>query len=173
MNRFSLLHILFFLLVIAVQLLFLNNIGFSGYINPYIYIIIILLLPLAMPEWGVLLTAFFTGLLFDIMAGTMGVHASATVTAAFVRPYLLRYIAPSDGYESMPVPSMANYGFSWFARYSLLMIFIHHTVLFYMEVFRFDDFFRTLLRVLLSTLFSWVVLLLAERYRASFKPTAR
>ena len=56
----------------------------------------------------------------------------------------------------------------WFQMvliYTLLIVLIHHTALFYLEVFRFADFFRTMLRVLLSSLFSLTFILLIEFYR--------
>jgi hypothetical protein len=92
-------------------------------------------------------------------------HTFATVLAGFVRPYVLRLVSPRDGYESGPDPSMMIYGFRWFMTYALLVVLIHHFALFYIEVFRFADFFRTMLRVLLSTVFSMTFILLIEYYR--------
>ena len=57
-------------------------------------------------------------------------HTSATVLAGFVRPYVLRIVSPSDGYESGSDPSMLIYGFRWFLSYTLLIVLIHHTALF-------------------------------------------
>jgi hypothetical protein len=92
-------------------------------------------------------------------------HTSATVLAGFVRPYVLRIVSPRDGYESGSDPSMLNYGFRWFFFYALLVVLVHHTALFYLEVFRFAEFFRTMLRVLLSSIFSLTFILLIEFYR--------
>ncbi|MCU0363051.1 MAG: rod shape-determining protein MreD, partial [Bacteroidales bacterium] len=50
-----------FLLLILAQVLVFNNIQFSGFINPYVYVLFILLLPLAVPGWLLLLLAFITG----------------------------------------------------------------------------------------------------------------
>ena len=154
-----------FIVVILLQVLLFNNIQFSGYVNPYIYIIFILLLPVEIQEWILLILAFFTGLTVDIFSGTIGMHAGATVFAGFVRPYILRIISPRDGYEPGAYPSMQIYGFRWFLIYSALVIVVHHLVLFYLEVFRFADFFRTFLRVLLSSIFTISFILLAEYYR--------
>jgi rod shape-determining protein MreD len=147
------------------QVLLLNNIQFSGYINPYVYIMFILLLPIEIPSWLLLLLSFATGLIIDFFSGSPGMHTSATVLAGFVRPYILRIVSPKDGYESGSDPSMMIYGFRWFFLYALLMVLVHHTTLFYLEIFRFADFFRTILRVLLSTMFSMTFILLIEFYR--------
>ena len=142
-----------------------NNIQFSGYVNPYVYIMFILLLPVEIPSWLLLLLSFVTGFVMDIFSGTPGMHSAATVLAGFVRPYVLRVIAPRDGYEPRSDPSMLTYGFRWFFSYTLLIVLIHHFALFYLEVFRFTDFFRTMLRFLLSSVFSITFILLIEFYR--------
>ncbi|MEI6047533.1 MAG: rod shape-determining protein MreD [Bacteroidota bacterium] len=159
--RFSLI----FILLILLQVLLFNNIQFSGYVNPYVYLMFILLLPVEIPSWLLLLLSFSTGLIIDFFSGSPGMHSFATVLAGFVRPYILRIISPRDGYEHGSVPSMLTYGFKWFLTYTLLVVLVHHTALFYIEVFRFTDFFRTMLRVLLSSLFSITFILLFEYYR--------
>lgn len=156
---------LIFILLLLLQVLLFNNIQFSGYVNPYVYIMFILLLPIEIPSWLLLLLSFATGLIVDFFSGSPGMHTSATVLAGFFRPYVLRIVSPRDGYESGSDPSMMIYGFRWFLTYSLLIVLFHHTTLFYLEVFRFADFFRTMLRVLLSTLFSITFILLIEFYR--------
>ncbi len=156
---------LIFILLILLQVLLFNNIQFSGYVNPYVYVLFILLLPVEIQPWLLLLLSFVTGLIMDFFSGTPGMHASATVLTGFIRPYVLRIISPKDGYEPRSAPSMLTYGFRWFLTYTLLIVLVHHTALFYLEVFRFADFFRTMLRVLLSSLFSVTFILLIEYYR--------
>lgn len=156
---------LIFLLLLILQLLLFNNIQFSGYVNPYVYIMFILLLPVEIPAWLLLLLSFTTGLIMDFFSGTPGMHASATVLAGFVRPYILRLTAPRDGYEPGTDLSMMIYGARWFLVYASIMVLIHHTLLFYMEVFRFADFFRTMLRVILSSFFSVSFIFLLEYVR--------
>jgi rod shape-determining protein MreD len=160
-SRYSLI----FVLLILLQVLVFNNIRFSGYINPYVYIMFILLLPVEIPSWLLLLISFGMGLLMDVFCSSPGMHASATVLAGFIRPYTLRIVSPRDGYEPGAEPSMFIYGFRWFLIYTSIIILVHHTALFYLEVFRFTGFFRTLLRVLLSSLFSITFILLLEYIR--------
>jgi rod shape-determining protein MreD len=156
---------LIFILLVLLQVLLFNNIQFSGYINPYVYIMFILLLPIEIPSWLLLILSFTIGMIIDFFSGSPGVHTFATVLSGFVRPYVIRVVSPKDGYESGSEPSMSNYGFRWFLSYTLLIVLIHHTSLFYLEVFRFTDFFRTLFRVILSTIFSVTFILLIEYYR--------
>jgi rod shape-determining protein MreD len=156
---------LIFIILMLLQVVLLNNIQFSGYVNPYVYIMFILLLPVEIPSWLLLLLSFGTGMVLDLFSGSPGMHSSATVLAGFLRPYILRIVSPRDGYEARSEPSMLNYGFRWFLAYTVLIVLVHHTALFYLEVFRFADFFRTMLRVLLSTLFTVTFIVLIEFYR--------
>ena len=154
-----------FVLLIFLQLFLFNNIQFSGYVNPYVYVMFILLLPAEIPSWFLLVISFFTGLTIDFFTGTPGMHAGATVLAGFTRPYVLRVISPREGYETSSDPSMFVYGFKWFLIYTLVIVLIHHTLLFYLEVFRLTDFLNTFLRVLMSSLFSVTFILLLEYMR--------
>jgi rod shape-determining protein MreD len=156
---------LIFIVLVLLQVLMFNNIQFSGYVNPYIYIMFIMLLPVEIPAWLLLILSFGMGMVIDFYSGSPGMHSSASVLAGFVRPYVLRLISPRDGYEPGAHPSMVTYGFRWFLLYSLIIVLVHHAALFYIEVFRFTDFFRTLLRVLLSSLFTIVFVLIFEFYR--------
>ena len=125
--RLGLLFILLFLL----QVLLFNNIQFSGYVNPYIYVMFILLLPFELPSWLLLILSFTTGLTMDLFSGTPGMQTSATVLAGFIRPYVLRITSPRDGYETGAVPSMMVYGFRWFLIDASIVVFVHHLALFY------------------------------------------
>ncbi|OFY68488.1 MAG: rod shape-determining protein MreD [Bacteroidetes bacterium RBG_19FT_COMBO_42_7] len=157
--------IVIIVLLILLQVLVFNNIQFSGFVNPYVYIMIILILPSVTPAWLVLIISFLTGLIIDLFSGSPGMHASATLLAGFSRPLVLRLISPRDGYESGSDLSMAAYGFRWFLIYAAIIVVIHHTALFFLEVFRLTDFFRTIFRILLSSLFTLGFILLIEYYR--------
>lgn len=151
-----------FILLFTIQVLLMNNIQFSGFVNPYIYVLFILLLPFETPSLIILLISFFTGLIIDLTSGTLGLHASATVVAGFLRPYVLNLVSPHEGYEQGDKPGLKTYGLRWFMTYILIIVFFHHLVLFYVEAFRFEFFFRTLLRVFLSTVFTFLFIIIIQ-----------
>lgn len=151
-----------FVFLVLLQVLVLNNIQLSGFINPYMYVLFILLLPFETPKWVLLVVAFLLGLSIDAFTDTLGMHASATVLMAFFRPYVLNLFAPRDGYEPGTFPRLYYYGFSWFLRYALILILIHHFFLFYIEVFRFTGFFITLWKIILSTFFSLLLVVFSQ-----------
>lgn len=157
-------NIIRFILLVILQIFIFNNIQFSGFINPYIYILFIILLPFETPRWALLFLGFILGFSIDIFSQTFGIHAASTVFLAFFRPGILNAIAPRDGYEAGTFPRLYFYGFNWFLKYTTIMVFIHHLFLFYVEAFTFSDFFITLLRVILSSIFSIILITLSQYF---------
>ena len=148
------LNVFRFVLLILLQLFVLNNIQFSGFVNPYLYILFILLLPFEISGWLMLVLAFIMGMLIDIASSTIGYHTIATVLMAYCRIYLLRLIAPHDGYELSMSPTIFSLGFTWFFKYAVILTLVHHLVLFWIESFRFTDFLPSTLRALASSVFT-------------------
>lgn len=151
-----------FILLVLIQVWVLNNIQLSGYINPYLYILFILILPVNTPAWIQMLLGFLLGLTVDLFGYTPGMHTAATVFLAFIRPAVLAGIAPRDGYDAGDKPHLLSMGFSWYLRYSVILVLAHHLVLFYIETFSLSEFFTTLLRVVLSSVFTLLLIWIAE-----------
>lgn len=161
MGRVLIKYTIMFIVLVLVQVLFLNQVQFSGYVNPYLYILFVMLLPLNTPKYVTLIAAFLLGLSVDVFSNTLGVHAFATVFIAYLRPLIIRLITNREE-DMADYPGLIQNGFLWFLNYAVLMVFIHHTVLFYIEVFSFSNFLGTLYRVLLSSLFSVFVIVLSQ-----------
>jgi rod shape-determining protein MreD len=152
------------IVLVTLQIFVLNNIQFSGFVNPYFYVLFILLLPFETPGWLLLTLGFIIGMIIDVFSNTPGLHTSATVFMAFLRPFVLGSFAPRDGYETGTYPRVFYYGFGWFLQYSAILILSHHFFLFYMEVFRLSDFFLTLWRVILSTTFTLFLVVMSQYF---------
>jgi len=157
-------NIIRFIILVLIQVLIFDNVMLNGFFNPYIYILFILLMPFETPRWLLLVSGFLMGLSIDLFSNTLGMHTAATVFIAFLRPWVLGILAPRDGYESDTQPRIHYYGLRWFAGYTLILTFLHHLTLFYIEVFQFHDFFSTFLRVILSTLLSTSTLILSQYF---------
>ncbi len=154
-------YIIMFIVLVLTQVLFLNQVQMSGFANPYIYILFIMLLPVNAPRYVLLLGAFFIGLSIDIFSNTLGVHAFASVFIAFLRPLIVRAITNRE--EDMEdYPGLAQNGLGWFVYYTAIMVFLHHVALFFIEVFTFTDILGTLYRIVLSSLFSIFVIVLSQ-----------
>lgn len=163
-------HIIRFVVLVLIQVFILNNIQLGGFINPYLYVLFILLLPFEIPDWLLLFIALIVGLTIDMFTNTQGMHAAATVFLAFLRPYMLSLISPRDGYEFGTKPSISHMGFTWFITYAGILVFLHHLLLFYIEVFRFSEFFRTFFRVIASSVFTLVLVVITQFLFPAKKP---
>lgn len=151
-----------FVSLVFIQVLILNNIQFSGFVNPYVYILFILLLPFTIPGYVLLGISFLLGISIDIFNNTPGVHAGATVLLGFLRPGIAELISSREIIEKGNTPNMKQLGFASFLKYTVIAVFIHHLFLFYAEAFSFVGFFHTLLRCVLSSIFSIVIILASQ-----------
>jgi rod shape-determining protein MreD len=152
--------VMFAVLVLA-QVLVLNQVQVSGYINPFVYVLFILLLPVSTPRYLLLILGFLIGFVVDIFSNSLGIHAAATVLIAFIRPYVIRLISSREE-DRNEYPGLRQNKFSWFLYYTSIMVFVHHFALFYLEYFTFSHFFSTFLKVLLSSVFTIFVIVLSQ-----------
>lgn len=139
------------ILLIALQVLIVQNINLSGYIILLPYVLVILMLPFETNRLIVLFISFVVGISIDYFYDSSGIHASACTIMGFARYYVLKYVSPREGYDAGVRPSVEDMGLAWYLTYAGTLIAIHHLFLFYLEIFRFSEFFRTLFRIIMST----------------------
>lgn len=162
-----------FIVLVLLQGLILNEVNlWQGTAIPYLYVLFILMLPLETPRWLELILGLILGLTIDMFTNTLGLHASACVVLAYVRPLYLKAIAPRDGYEFGQRPVIQDFGLSWFIKYAGVLILIHHMWLFYVEIYSFKGFFNTLLRVLASATLT-LILSIVSQYLIMTKKSSR
>ncbi len=155
-------YMVMFVGLILLQALILNNIQFSGFVNPYVYILFIMLLPFTIPGYAVLGLSFLLGFSIDIFSNTPGVHSGATVLLGFLRPGIANLISSREIIEKGNTPNMKQLGFAGFLKFTIIAVLAHHLFLFFAEAFSFVGFFHTLLRIILSSIFSIVIILASQ-----------
>lgn len=155
-------NIIRFIILVGVQILVIKNIELGRFINPFIYVLFIIVLPFETPKWALLLSGFLIGITIDMFYDTAGMHAAACVFIAYIRPAVLKLFSPRDGYEFGTQPTIQYLGVPWFLSYSGILIVLHHLVLFYIEIFRFSEFFSTLFRVIMSSLFTIILVVISQ-----------
>ncbi|HYG51619.1 MAG TPA: rod shape-determining protein MreD [Flavobacteriales bacterium] len=156
-----------FLVLVLLQVLVLNEIQLGVYMNVYLYVLFILLLPFETPGWLILPLCFSLGFCIDISLNTLGLHTSAATFAAFVRPVVLRLLKPREGYDINASPALFTMGFNWFVSYALILVFLHHTWLFFIEAFRFSDIIFIFMKIFASLFLNVFLILLAQILTAS------
>ena len=155
-------QIFYFLLFIAIQLILLRNAVLFNIAFCFVYIAFILLLPLETPPLILLILGFVTGFIVDIFYNTLGIHSASCVLIAFIRPFVIKILTPGRGYEMGTNISINLLGLQWFSIYSGILIFIHHVMLFYIEIAGTRMFFFTLSKAICSTIFTFVVIVIIQ-----------
>lgn len=152
-----------YLILVLLQIMVFNNINISALgITPLFYILFILVIPYEVPGWLQLIFAFILGYTIDIFVDTPGLNAASTVFMAFLRPHILRFISPRDGYENGTHPYLMEMGMSWFLNYSIPLIFAHHATYFMLDSFGFDHFFRTFMKIILTGIATEILIILSQ-----------
>ncbi|MBT8324673.1 MAG: rod shape-determining protein MreD [Winogradskyella sp.] len=155
MNNILSTSVIRFIILVLVQVLICSNINFLGYINPYIYIIFILLFPLKNNRLLLLISSFLIGLTIDVFLDSGGVHAAACVTAAYARPVILKY-AFGMLYEHQNI-RFGNAELGSLIGYVSIFTIIHHIVLFSLEVFNIFNILVILQKALFSSIFTIIL----------------
>ncbi len=151
-----------FIAVILLQILVFNNIPAIGLISPYLYLIFILMLPVTMSPTVILFLSFITGLIIDLSINSLGVHASASVMMAFVRPWILRVLAPRIGYETNNIPILAYFGPAWALKYTLACVTVHHAMLYFCFTFSLESFGFLFIKMLINIALTVMIIILTE-----------
>lgn len=154
---------LLFLLYLVLQILLVRNLVLFDYAFCFVYIACILLLPNDINLTWLLVIAFITGIIVDTFYNTLGMHAAATVLMAYCRPLVVRtQIDTISGMESRLEFSLQELGTGVFFRYVFILALIHHTALFFIEASSLTLLIPTLIRVVASTLFTTVSVVLIQ-----------
>ncbi len=128
----------------------------------FIYIAYLLLLPVETNPLFLMLIGFLMGVVMDMFYDSLGLHALSCVLIMYLRNYWLARLTPQGGYDSNAVPGIAMSGVQWFLVYITPMILVHQAVLFFTEVGGFQYFWFTLVKVLTSTLYTVLVILIVQ-----------
>lgn len=147
-----------FILLLAAQIIIFNKFNFLGYINPFPYILFIILYPVNGNKYGLLAASFFLGLTMDLFCNSGGVHAAACLMLAYFRPSIFKFsFGLSYEYQTVRLnDTLTPERFSFI----LLAVIIHHLTLFVLEVFTFEYLWDIILRTIVSTLFTILICIL-------------
>lgn len=170
-STFGIQHIVQFILFVALQILLFDNLVLFSTGFCFIYIACLLFLPISINRLVLLLLGFIVGFTVDIFYDTMGIHAAASVLLAFLRPLILNLLTPRDGYEASDSANLHIMGWNWFLTYAFILIVVHHTAVFFLEIISFE--WYTLVKILLSTLFTGVVVVILQLLFFSAKRAKR
>ncbi|QDA59609.1 hypothetical protein [Hymenobacter jejuensis] len=143
--------------VLVVSKLVLFDLGWC-----FFYLGFLLFLPISTPIVVQLLLGFVLGFTMDLFYDTGGVHAAAAVLLTYLRPWVLRLLTPRDGYDATDSVNIHQMGWQWFMVYLSLLVVLHHTAFFLLELGSLRSIGLTLGKIVVSSLFTGLTLLIVQ-----------
>lgn len=147
--------------LVLIQVLVLNQMHIYGYATPFFYIYFILKFNSRTSRNSLMLWAFAIGLTVDMFSNTPGMNAAAATCLAFLRNPLLRLVTLRDMDEDFR-PSVKSLGLSSFFRYTLLASILFCSILLILDTFSFFNWGILMLKIVSSVLSTIICVLCAE-----------
>jgi rod shape-determining protein MreD len=124
--------LIYFVFYIALQVLVLNNIHLFRIMTPFLYLYIIIKIPVSITRSQVIAISFMVGLVIDIFSNTQGMHMAACSLAGMVRNPLMYTFSGKELTEE-DTPSYQTLGVTSFMKYVISLVALHHVILFLVE----------------------------------------
>ena len=155
--------ILFIVLLLA-QVLFFNKIHLFHYGTPLLMVYFIMQMPLGQTRWSLLALSFLMGILVDIFSNIPGVTAASLTIIGFIQPYLLQMFVSKDDFIQV-TPSIRDFGIEVYSKYAITIISIFVVLFFTFESFNLAGFGDWLLRVIVSIVITFIIVIIFEQFR--------
>ena len=149
-------------LFIIIQVLILNEILFFTYINPFLYIILVITLPLSIPKWGLLFYAFFVGCTIDLFSDSLGFHSTALVFMAFMKPLISKLTIPHNILSETDKITLDKIGPKSFITFTSILTIIHHLLLFIIT--HLDLNFNIILKSIASVIVTLILIIITQLF---------
>lgn len=150
-------YILKAIVIIILQVLIFDRLHIQAWGYPMVYILILLILPAQLPRWIEMLIGMFIGLMIDVCNNSLGVHLAACVALSFFRPILLRK-SSQDIERIKGEIGGYNIGMIEYIKCALILVLIHHFMIFILEAWSFQNWWLIILQTLLSSLLTLLVI---------------
>lgn len=158
MNNPLVLHITRFVVLILAQVFIFDSILLFGYINPFIYLLFLILYPVKVNQQLFLLLGFLLGLTMDFFNDTGGIHAASCLVLAYVRPAVLKYsFGVSYEYNTIKINHTTMSGR---LTYISSLVVIHHLIFYTLEIFNLKHTLFILKSALFSSIFTILLTLI-------------
>jgi len=162
MNKYFAKYLFLLPVYVLLQALVLNQVLFSAYINPFLYVILIISLPLKTPKWFLLFYAFLLGFFIDLFSGSLGFHSTATILIAFFKPFISKITIPHNILGDTDEITLKKIGNKAFITFSLFLILIHNSCLFIIEHLSFN--LAIAGKILASSIVTLIIVLIAQLF---------
>ena len=163
MNKYFIKYLGALPLYVLLQVVVLNEVLFYAYINPFLYVILIICLPLKTPKWFLLIYAFLLGFSIDLFSGSLGFHSTATVLIAFMKPFISKITIPYNILAETDEITLKKIGNKAFITFSLFLILVHNSCLFITEHLSLN--LALFSKIIASSLVTLVIVLITQLFQ--------
>ncbi|MDR1455821.1 MAG: rod shape-determining protein MreD [Tannerella sp.] len=157
-----------FAFFILLQIWVLDNLHLFGTVEPFLYIYVILKLPIHISRSQVILLSFLSGLIIDVFSNTPGMHAAACTLIGFLRRPLIGVYVTGELAEDA-TPAYHTFGIAAFMRYAATLTVIHHVTLFLIESVSLFDPAYLFLRMFASFILTALCIFVLEAFNINRK----
>jgi len=158
-------NIAWFLGLIIFQIFVIDAIDlgtYSCFFSPIIIAFFILKQRLSTTVFQLLIIAFFLGMITDIFRNTLGLNTFVLLMITYLKPTFLYSITSTEDIEKDVELNIFNIGILRFLLFFGSSLFFYHLLFFLIEQFSFQNLFTLLLRSLINTISSLMVLLFLQ-----------
>lgn len=155
-------EIIAFLVILIIQIVFINNLGLT-IITPAIYIYIIIKLPFSINSIYVMLIGFFIGALFDLSVMTPGVQSFCMTLIAFLRTPIRNIFLSKDMQTNSKIPPLLIKGNKEYLFYAITMITVYYAMWQSVDGMLFINTLRFFMNIVIGSVLTIVLLIVFDR----------
>ena len=147
-----------YVVVMLLQVLLFDQLQLWGACHPYIYILCLLMMPITLPHNVDMLIGALVGLVMDVFCNSLGVHTAACILVMFIRPYLIGALVNDKDRLNEQI-SLRSIGMEAILRYVVIMVIIHHLMVFALAAWSWSHIGFVLLETLVSSLITSLIII--------------
>lgn len=151
-------YILKFLLLVLAQAVIFNNIVLFNVAVAFVFIYLIVTMPISWNTNVSVIIGFLAGTIVDIFADTLGYNALSCTILAFVRKPVFHLYMQNDEDLSGLHPGIGTMGTPAFLKYLITMCSVYCVCFFLIEAFALFNPLLLALRIVCSTAFTFIVI---------------
>ena len=144
--------------LILLQLLIFDRINLFGFMNPSIYIIVMIIHRYDLDQFNFIIIAFLLGFTMDIFGHSAGSHSFSCVTVSFLRPLIVKF-SLGPNYDDFSSPFSSGILLSNRILYCLLLIFLHELILNAYSYFNWTHTFTILKLTIANSIFTFIIII--------------
>ena len=151
-------YIIISFIIITLQLFMFNNVNFLGFINPWIYIFMIIIIPQNIKKNYLIIIAFFIGIILDSLFYTFAINTIALISISWMRPLIIKKLFSGKNYNKKKFISIRNNGFYTYLKYISIITLIHHSIIIIIDYAFFINFNEIIAKIIMSSLMSVIII---------------